>query len=211
MRPVVFFTLGLLLAGAACAQTPQQEAADTTRPPSRPGLYRCDGCERAMARAPDKLDAQVRLPPEGEPGERLVLMGRVLQPDGETPAPGVVLYVHQTNAEGYYRSRLSTGGGGADDGMIEGWLVTDAAGRYTVETIRPAPYPRGGMPAHIHIYVKEPERRTYYVDDVVFEDDPHVTPAYRAAQELRGGSGIVRLTRHEEGHWEARRDIVLEW
>ncbi len=34
-------------------------------------------------------------------------------PDGETPASGVVFYIHQTNAAGLYRSIQSTSGGGA--------------------------------------------------------------------------------------------------
>ena len=131
-------------------------------------------------------------------------------PDGETPVPGVVLYLHQTNAEGLYRSRVSTDRGGRGDGIIEGWLVTDAAGRYEITTIRPAPYPRGGIPAHVHVYLKELERRPYYVDDFVFEGDPHLVPAYRASQELRGGSGIIRLARDSDGGWRGRRDIVLE-
>ena len=66
------------------------------------------------------------------------------------------------------------------------------------------------MPAHVHVYVKEPERRPYYVDDFVFEGDPYVTPVYRAEQELRGGSGITRLTRDGTGGWRGQRDIVLE-
>ena len=61
------------------------------------------------------------------------------------------------------------------------------------------------------VYVKEPERRPYYLDDFVFEGDPYLTPAYRANQELRGGSGIIGLTRNPDGSWQGSRDIVLEW
>lgn len=202
--------LMLLLGGPACSQAPQPEGSEATQQPSRPGLYQCDGCEVTTEHAPDELDWRVDLPPAGEPGERLVLSGHVFLPDGGTPAPGVVLYLHHTDAEGRYRSRTSTSRGGRGDGIIEGWLVTDAAGQYEITTIRPAPYPEGGMPAHVHVYVKEPERRPYYIDDFVFEGDPYLTPAYRAGQELRGGSGVVRLTRGPDGSWQGRRDIVLE-
>lgn len=176
---------------------------------TRPGLYRCDGCEVAEAHEAANLDPDLVLPPDGEPGEPLLLQGRVLAADGETPAAGVVLYFHQTNADGYYRSHRSTGRGGRHDGMIQGWLATNADGRYRVETIRPAPYPGLGVPAHIHVYVKEPGRRPYYLDDFVFTDDPLVDDAYVAAQELRGGSGIVKLD-GDAGGWRAARDIVLE-
>ncbi len=203
--------LSLLLCGSSCSQTPQDEATDTARPSSRPDLYLCDGCEVATERSPEELGWRLELPPEGEPGDRLILSGQVLMPDGETPAPGVVLYIHQTNADGFYRSVLSTSGGGHDDGMIQGWLATDAAGRYEIDTVKPAPYPDAALPAHVHVYVRELERRPYYIDDFVFEGEPHVTPAYISNQELRGGSGITNLTRDSTGVWQGHRDIVLEW
>ncbi len=209
MRRSTLALATLLLGGSACVQAPQQDAS-ATRQPSRPDLYACDGCEAAEERPAESLGWRVTLPPAGEPGERLVLSGRVLMPDGRTPAPGVVLYVHHTNAAGLYRSVRSTAGGGRGDGIIEGWLATDPAGRYEIETVRPAPYPNASLPAHVHLYVKEPGRRPYYIDDVVFEGDPNVTPAYRAAQEFRGGSGIVRLTRDAQEVWHGSRDIVLE-
>lgn len=199
----------LLGSATACAQPPQQETNRTASAP-RPDLYQCDGCEVAAERTAEELTWEVHLPPDGEPGERLVLTGQVLMPDGQTPAPGVVLYLHQTNAAGRYRSVRSTSGGGRTDGMIQGWLATDATGRYAITTVKPGPYPDGGMPAHIHVYVKEPDRRPYYIDDFVFEGDPHLTPAYRANQELRGGSGILQLKRQEDGSWRGTRNVVLE-
>lgn len=194
----------LLLLAAAC--TSPGDAPGT----ERPGLYDCEGCERAEARDPSALSWRLRVPPEGEPGERLVVVGRVLHADGTTPAPGVVLYVHQTNADGVYRSVRSQAGGGPGDALLEGWLATGADGRYEIDTIRPGPYPDGTLAAHVHVYVKEPGRRPYYIDDVVFDDDPLVDDAYRRAQERRGGSGIVRLARRADGAWLARRDVVLE-
>lgn len=176
----------------------------------RSDLYTCEGCEAAEERDAEALDWRVSLPPEAEPGEPLVLSGRVFHPDGRAPASGVVLFFHQTNAEGLYRSVTSTARGGRGDGIIEGWLATDAEGRYEVRTVRPAPYPDGTLPAHVHVYVKEPGRRPYYLDDFVFEGDPMVNSAYREAQELRGGSGLLTLTRDASGLWRGHRDIVLE-
>ena len=58
--------------------------------------------------------------------------------------------------------------------------------------------------------VKEPDRREYWIDEVVFTDDPLVTERYRDRVEGRGGSGIVTPTRDAAGTWSVRRDIVLE-
>ena len=134
---------------------------------SRPDLFRCEGCEAIHERTFRGLPAAATIPPAGEAGERLVLSGRVLEPDGTTPAPGVVVYAYHTNAAGVY-------------------------------------------PAHIHPIVKEPDRREYWIDEIVFLDDVRVDERYRGAQGNRGGSGIIRLTRDPSGTWIGRRDIVLE-
>lgn len=58
--------------------------------------------------------------------------------------------------------------------------------------------------------VKEPGRQEYWIDEVVFTDDPLVDARYRARVEGRGGSGIVTPTRDSTGTWQVRRDIILE-
>ena len=51
-------------------------------------------------------------------------------------------------------------------------IDTDAKGRYTFETIRPASYPDATIPQHIHMHVIERGCATYYIDELVFTDDP---------------------------------------
>jgi protocatechuate 3,4-dioxygenase, beta subunit len=177
---------------------------------ARSDLYACEGCEAATERAPETLAAHDRIAGPEEPGERLVLSGRVYAADGATPAAGIVIYAHQTDATGIYRGAVETGSASERNGVLKAWVKTDADGRYSFETIKPAPYPGGTMPAHIHLYVWEPGRRPYYIDDVVFAGEPLVDAAYRANQELRGGSGIVTLARAPDGKLRATRDIVLE-
>lgn len=136
--------------------------------------------------------------------------GRVMQADGRTPAAGVVIYAHQTNAEGLYANGTDESEWSRRNGRLRGWVKTDAEGRYAFDTIKPAPYPDRTMPAHVHLMIGEPGRRPYYIDDIVFDGEFGVTPAYRKRQQLRGGSGIVSLKRGPDGRWIARRDIVLE-
>jgi protocatechuate 3,4-dioxygenase, beta subunit len=177
---------------------------------SRPDLHQCEGCEAIHEHDFAGLSWRATIPPRGEPGERLVLTGRALKPDGVTPAAGVVIYVHHTNAAGVYPRRGNERGWARRHGYLRGWVVTNDSGQYRFETIRPAPYPGRRDPAHIHMTVKEPDRREYWIDEVVFEDDALVTPRYRAAEQKRGGSGIVAVRRDASGTWIARRDIVLE-
>lgn len=177
---------------------------------ARVDLYACEGCEAAAERDAAALGSSAVIAGPDEPGERLVLSGRVFAVDGRTPRPGVTVYAHHTDATGIYRGEDLRGTGSARNGALKAWVATGSDGSYRFETIKPAPYPAQTMPAHIHLYVLEPGRRPYYVDDVVFAGEFMVDERYRAAQELRGGSGIVSLARAPEGHLLASRDIVLE-
>jgi protocatechuate 3,4-dioxygenase beta subunit len=177
---------------------------------SRPDLFRCEGCEAIHERSFQGLSSATTIPPAGEAGERLVLRGRVLKSDGLTPAPGVVIYAYHTNTAGVYPTRGDERGWDRRHGYLRGWVMTDRTGEYRFETIRPGGYPGRPDPAHIHMVVKEPDRREYWIDEVVFADDPRVDERYRASQTNRGGTGSIRLSRDPSGGWLGRRDIILE-
>lgn len=168
----------------------------------------CDGCEAIYDGLPSALSSTVRLTPEAEPGERMEISGFVYRVDGRTPAPGVILYLWQTNAQGLYVPGPCQRGAAASHGSLRGWLRSGSRGEYAFSTIRPAPYPQGDLPAHVHVVVKEPDRNEYYLDDFLFDDDPLLTAAKRAVLENRGGSGIMRLKK-DNGRWLGRRDLVL--
>lgn len=202
----------ILLGGAAgglvgvVALTP---SPSSTRDEARPDLYDCEGCAAVAERNARGLSARVRLASAQEPGERMTLTGRILTRDG-APAPGVIVYAHHTNATGLYANGTPETEWSRRHGRLRGWARTGADGIYTFETIKPAPYPDRSMPAHVHLFIGEPDKRPYYIDDVVFDGEFGVTAAYRAKQELRGGSGIVHLSRSDGGVLLARRDIRLE-
>lgn len=177
---------------------------------ARPNLYACEGCEATTERDPKGLSWSTVLAGRDEPGERLRLLGRVYAPDGVSPRSGVVIYAHHTNAEGLYANGASDTEWSRRHGRLRGWVRTNADGDYVFETIKPAPYPDRTGPAHVHFFIQEPGRRPYYIDDVVFEGEFRVDDAYRAMQELRGGSGIVRLDGSAASGWTAVRNIRLE-
>lgn len=199
------------LAGVACRAEPLAAVSESSEvsPVARANLYECEGCEAVHERDPAGLMASLVLAGPDEPGERMVLEGVVYVAGGTVPAEGVVIYAHHTNAEGLYANGSPETDWSRRHGRLRGWVKTGADGRYRFDTVKPAPYPDRTMPAHVHLFLAEPGRREYYIDDVVFEGEFGVTPDYRAAAENRGGSGIVRLER-QEGVWLARRDIVLE-
>ncbi|MBX9706570.1 MAG: hypothetical protein K2X61_01400 [Caulobacteraceae bacterium] len=201
---------------AACRASQSAGAADapalnqTGENAPRTNLYACEGCEAIAERTASELPSRIALASVSEPGERLRLTGRVVQSDGVTPAAGVVIYAHQTNAAGLYAGGSEETEWSRRHGRLRGWVRTDAEGTYQIDTIKPGPYPSMTMPAHIHLFVGEPGRRPYYIDDVVFEGEFGVDVGYRERQELRGGSGIVRVRPGADGVLLARRDIRLE-
>ncbi len=178
---------------------------------TRPDLFQCEGCEAINDRSHDSLTWQTTIAGLGEPGERLVLSGRVFKPDGRTPAPNVIVYAYQTNAAGIYPpANDAPSAYGRRHGMLRGWTRTNAHGEYRFNTIRPGTYPSRIDPAHIHMILKEPNRQEYWIDDVVFTDDPLVDARYRQRLQTRGGNGVVTPMRDANGTWQARRDITLE-
>lgn len=167
----------------------------------------CEGCDAVFEGMPSSLAATTRLAPPSEPGVPMTLTGRVLGADGR-PRAGVVVYAYQTNTAGVYPPSSLRTGAAARHGALRGWALSGPDGRYTFETIRPGTYPTRDAPAHIHMHVIERGCATYYLDDVMFDDDPLLTPAVRRTQTMRGGPGIVAATR-ADGRWMATRDIYL--
>lgn len=174
---------------------------------SRPVLARervlggpCMGCEWVFDGRPARLASHTRIAPPGEPGAPMTLEGIVRTSRGRA-ASGVVVYAYHTDSEGIYPAA------GNRHGRLRGWAITDADGHYRFDSIRPAAYPGQRIAEHVHMHVIEPGVGTYYVDNVVFEDDALLTDADRRAPR-RGGSGITQPEKRD-GVWQVTRDIVL--
>ncbi|MEY2504133.1 MAG: protocatechuate 3,4-dioxygenase, beta subunit, partial [Verrucomicrobiota bacterium] len=86
--------------------------------------------------APEKLSWKTVIPPENEPGEPLVITGKIFQQDGKTPAQGMVLWVYHTDRTGYYNEKDD-----ASHPRLKGWMKIGADGKYEFRTIRPGAYP----------------------------------------------------------------------
>jgi len=168
------------------------------------------GAACCFVNMPSELSRTMIIGKVNEPGERLTLTGIVYHEDGKTPYPGITMYAYQTDAKGYYSKDGSEKGIQKWHGRLHGWCRTDKNGRYEIRTIRPAPYPNGRIPAHIHAAVKEPGRNeSYFITDYVFKDDKFVTPTYTSSVRGVGGIGVVDLRRTEKG-WTGKRDITLK-
>jgi protocatechuate 3,4-dioxygenase beta subunit len=129
---------------------------------------------QSILEAPAAAPSSGRLVPEGEPGQPLHVSGVVVGPDG-APISGASLYVYQTDHEGYYGVKPVINN---RDPRLKVFLRSDTEGRWAFETIKPGSYPNSRVPAHIHFQVAAP-RRSPKIFEIVFEDDPLVTPEMR--------------------------------
>lgn len=170
----------------------------------------CDGCEIMFVDMPTVMNATDTSSGWTEKGQKLLVTGTVYKLDGKTPAPNVIMYYWQTDADGLYTPRASMNKKARAHGHIRGWVKTDEHGKYAIYTIRPAPYPNEALPAHIHLSIQEPGiPNEYYIDDINFDDDKLLIPHFKKyPPENRGGSGIVRILLR--GNIQiAEHDIVL--
>jgi protocatechuate 3,4-dioxygenase beta subunit len=163
----------------------------------------CEGCEYVFEGMPATIESTARIAPTGERGDAMRILGVVRDRQGK-PVPGIIVYAYQTDAGGIYPS------GSTRHGRLRGWAKADSSGRYRFDTIRPGGYPNSDIAQHVHMHVIEPGRGTYFIDDVVFTDDPRLTPdARKQYVHGRGGPGLVTPARDKDGVLIVTRDIIL--
>lgn len=149
----------------------------------------------------------IKIVPDDEPGEPLIVSGAIYSPDGKQPLEGITLYVYQTDAAGVYTTR----GGDNRDTRIHGVMRTNAQGRYEFRTIKPGSYPNSRNAAHIHAYVSGPGYPEYWIDEYHFTDDPFISDeAKRKASGEGTFSSILNPSRGDDGILRAVRDIRIE-
>lgn len=158
---------------------------------------------------PETLQSTMIIPTSGETADELIISGTVYKADAKTPYPDIILYAYHIDSKGYYSKNGNETGIQKWHGKLHGWCKTDSAGRYTIKTIRPAPYPGNLFPAHIHASIKTPDGFYFHINDYVFNDDPLVNKKYESALPYDiGGTGIIELEK-VDSIWIGKRDVVL--
>lgn len=210
MARTAFFGIFLacLLTARCGAPSGTPETVHTQESPPRL-VGNCEGCEAVFEYGDQVLQATDTLPVPEQSAQVLHLSGTVFQPDGVTPAEGVILYIHHTDPTGRYPVRGDETGWGRRHGYLRGWIRTGTDGRYLFVTRRPASYPGGTGPAHIHLTVAEPDGRYYWLEEFLFEGDPLLPSPDRRTPQPRGGPGNVLTLEDKDGIAYGKRDIVL--
>jgi protocatechuate 3,4-dioxygenase beta subunit len=164
----------------------------------------CSG--QASKLAPANAPSKIVIAPVGEPGEALVVTGRVFGPDNKTPVKGASIYVYHTDVRGYYSGETTN----SSTPRLRGYIRTDDQGRYEYRTIKPGPYPQARVPAHIHYVVTAPGY-SEKVFEIVFEGDPFISSEIR--QRAKDEESIFSLRtaeRDSSGTLRCVQDIRLK-
>lgn len=148
--------------------------------------------------------AHTRMVGAGEPGEPLIIGGRVVDRVTGDPVAAAAVQLYHTDAQGEYGQQETR------PARLAATVRTDATGRFEVRTIRPGHYPGGGVPAHVHWSVKATgfEER---IQETVFENDRYLTDAIRRQVAQPGSLFTLRpLTRTSEGTWRLDEEFLLK-
>jgi protocatechuate 3,4-dioxygenase beta subunit len=138
-----------------------------------------------------------------EPGERLVLSGRVLDYTGRPLAKAAVVAYHADHSGLYNPPNPVT-----RTPRLRNVAITERDGRFEFSTIRPGPYPDLSEPAHVHVAVLAPAHHLRYVT-YWFEGDPLITAERRQKLANDAETVLVELRREPDGAWWFTHDIRL--
>jgi protocatechuate 3,4-dioxygenase beta subunit len=159
--------------------------------------------------APDDAPSEIEIASAKEPGERLIVAGKVTS-IGRVALVGVSLYVFQADAAGRY----ATKGNDVDtNASLWGALRTDKAGQFAYSTVRPGQH--GGNPATIR-YVVRANNFTPHLRELWFWDDPIIEERVAKNQpEIPknyppGSVTIVPAIRNVQRILRSTHNIVLE-
>jgi catechol 1,2-dioxygenase len=149
--------------------------------------------------------SRAKIAADDEPGERIVLSGRVFTSDCETPLVGALLDIWQADKDGVYHDA-------GVDFRLRGQVLTDAEGRFMVDTIKPGNYTLAEnvwRPAHIHFTASMPGHRPV-TTQLYFKGDPFLPPNDGCTTcGSDDADRVVDLSGDAVGGWAGEWNIVL--
>jgi protocatechuate 3,4-dioxygenase beta subunit len=133
-------------------------------------------------------------------GEKMVLVGRVLDDDGR-PVRRSLVEIWQANASGKYPHPVDDHDAPMDPNFLgKGQVLTDDEGRYRVVTVKPGAYPWQNhafawRPAHIHLSLFGNAYAQRLITQMFFPGDPllAIDPIFNSVPEAGRGLLIADL------------------
>ena len=157
-----------------------------------------------MSERPSQIDV---VAPE-EQGTRILLRGTIYDVNSKA-VPNVRIFLYHTDATGYYSRPVNN----PRQARLHGTLWSNAQGKYSFSTIKPAHYAdvNPAPPMHIHVHLEPPNLPDHWVDSYYFEGDPRLSPDdINRSRGLATFSNIVSLARGEAGVLTGVRDFRID-
>lgn len=142
----------------------------------------------------------------GSKEEKLKITGTIYESDGITPAKDVILYICQADEYGDYNPKKVNG-----QRVLEhqGWVKTDADGKYTFYTFVPGTYWPSRRIQQIHAIVQAPnDAEAYQLNHFIFDSDPLLRASCKRKIETRGLNNVLKLEK-KDSLLIGKRDIIL--
>ena len=130
--------------------------------------------------------AELTIAADTEAGQRITIIVSVKNKNGNAIA-GASVYVYQTDNRGFYAFDTTHVYGNEGDhrhARLFGYLLTGKEGSFTLHTIMPKGYPQSALPSHIHCEVTAGNGTL--ITELLFDDDPRLTPAMRTRSTQEG-------------------------
>lgn len=138
--------------------------------------------------------------------EKLKITGTIYKSDGVTPAKNVILYICQSDEYGDYNPKKINGKRVL---AHQGWIKTDADGKYTFYTFIPGTYWPSRKIQQIHGVVKAPnDDEAYQINNFVFDSDPLLRKSCKRKIADRGLNNVLKLEK-KDSLLIGKRDIIL--
>ena len=132
--------------------------------------------------------AEITIVRDKEPGEKIRVTGQLNDARGRHLS-NTLVYFYQTDTKGWYgsdRVHFEMMQGDRLHARLFGYLKTDSAGRFAINTIQPHGYPQSELPAHIHFEVFDTQGKALLITELLFDDDERLVGERRSRSEAEG-------------------------
>lgn len=146
----------------------------------------------------------IQLIRENEPGEPLVIYGKVLDKETGRSISKASFFLYQTDASGNYRSRFF---GLPSFAKIRGKVTVNDFGCYKIKTILPGDYPGAKDNRHLHFRINA---RGYKKFENEFLFDGFLNEPMRKNAIETGTGTILSIKKDTQGTWVGRADLYLK-
>ena len=140
----------------------------------------------------------IQLVKDYEPGEPLVVYGKIVDMKTNQPVKNISIFLYQTDIKGIYSSS-----GRDEDARIKGTVLTNENGCFKIKTILPGDYPGQKNSRHLHYVINE---KGYMEKKSLLFFKGFTTPNITA----RGPLIVLDIRKDATGTWIGSTDFYLE-